>query len=66
MSKIRADHAIGRYMTKHDELLIHSDTYRHQADNASDCLKKLHQAIVQAAALPGETSTAQRDRVSRL
>lgn len=66
MSKIRTDPATGRYMTKHDELLIQSDTYRHQVDNASDCLRKLHQAIVQAASLPGETSTEQRDRVSRL
>ncbi|KAF8423848.1 peptidyl-tRNA hydrolase domain protein [Tirmania nivea] len=66
MARIRTDPNIGRYLTKHDELLIQSDTYRKQHDNVLECFRKLYQSIVEAAALPGETSAEQRDYVSKL
>jgi len=66
MARIRSDPNIGRYLTKYDELLIQSDTHRKQPDNELDCFKKLYQSIVEAAALPGETSAEQKDHVSEL
>ena len=66
MARIRSDSDIGRYLTKHDELLIQSDMYRKQPDNELDCFRKLYQSIVGAAALPGETSVEQKDHVLKL
>lgn len=66
MARIRTNPNIGRYLTKHDELLIQSDSYRKQPDNELDCFRKLYQSIVEAAALPGETSAGQKDHVSKL
>ncbi|RPB25518.1 hypothetical protein L211DRAFT_806038, partial [Terfezia boudieri ATCC MYA-4762] len=66
MIRIRSDPSIGRYRTIHDELLIQSDTYRKQLDNELECYRKLYQSIVEAAALPGETSAEKKDHVSKL
>ncbi|KAF8475808.1 hypothetical protein BDZ91DRAFT_710358 [Kalaharituber pfeilii] len=66
MAKIQADPQARRYMTKQNELLIQSDTYRKQGDNIDDCFRRLHRAIVDVAALPGETSAEQKERVAKL
>lgn len=66
LDRIKTTTIAKRYLTKNDELLIQSDTHRKQSDNKLDCFRKLHGVIVNAAALPGETSDEQKDRVVKL
>jgi len=51
-----------------DTLVIQADDSRKQSDNAHSCYKRLYEAIVDAAhaAIPGETSAEQSQRVKQL
>ncbi|KAF2768510.1 hypothetical protein EJ03DRAFT_328171 [Teratosphaeria nubilosa] len=53
---------------KSNELVIQADDARKQNDNVNSCFKRLHELIVEAgrAAVPGETSQGQKERVEML
>ncbi|KAI9703948.1 MAG: hypothetical protein M1820_005730 [Bogoriella megaspora] len=64
-SEIRASRY---YSSKGDALIIQADDSRKQSDNVHNCLKKLHDVVLEAGQkiIPGETSNLQRDRVRNL
>ncbi|KAL7751083.1 hypothetical protein RI367_003663 [Sorochytrium milnesiophthora] len=53
-------------INKADDLVISSERHRTQRQNQDDCIEKLYEMIVEAGAVPKETSEEQKQHVGKL
>ncbi|KAJ8100950.1 hypothetical protein POJ06DRAFT_84834 [Lipomyces tetrasporus] len=55
LERLRTKHF--RYLTKHDNVVVQSDSARQRHENIDDCFQKLHDMIHDCAFIPDDAST---------